>query len=340
MSKNLIPVCFHPTTVAFCDDNRRYLDKLLLKLNHHIALYQLWDDPKRLIHYLQTSYQPNSFTQLCISHPEEDYFEKRHIEVDVRKIREQVYQPRRFDEISVLVMDYVMPSMNGVELCRALSDVPIKKLMLTGEGDESLAVNAFNEGLIDKFIMKSDRDFYENLNHSIFQLQYEYFQDLSKTILNSITENLLHHPNAILSNPVYQQFFKKILKNSDFSEFYLTDPEGSFMFLDQFAAPTWLAVKDQNGLRSDFETARFGDPLPNPAVLTALKQHELMLYAFSDSDQEVIPADWLSQGLLHQAAPVENSENLFYSLIHEAKTYQLEKQVMAFHTRLKQEGFA
>ena len=68
---------------------------------------------------------------------------------------------------SVLVVDYSMPQMNGVDLCEALRHLPCKKILFTGAADEKVAVDAFNRGLIDRYIKKSDDDALDRLESEI-----------------------------------------------------------------------------------------------------------------------------------------------------------------------------
>ncbi len=80
--------------------------------------------------------------------------DRRIIDLDIPAIHREIYNSKRFLENTVLVIDYAMPVMHGMEVCKELSHLPIKKLMLTGEADDKLAVQAFNQKLINKFIRK------------------------------------------------------------------------------------------------------------------------------------------------------------------------------------------
>jgi CheY-like chemotaxis protein len=46
----------------------------------------------------------------------------------------------------VLVVDYSMPQMNGVEVCEALRHLPCKKILFTGAADEKVAVERLQSG--------------------------------------------------------------------------------------------------------------------------------------------------------------------------------------------------
>lgn len=62
--------------------------------------------------------------------------------------------PARTELTKVLVLDYLMPGRDGLDTLRDLADWPGHRVLLTGAFDETLAVDAFNAGLIDQFIVK------------------------------------------------------------------------------------------------------------------------------------------------------------------------------------------
>jgi CheY-like chemotaxis protein len=59
-----------------------------------------------------------------------------------------IYEPSRFNNIAVLVVDYSMPTINGIEFCKQLGDKHVYKILLTAEADSDIAINAFNDGII------------------------------------------------------------------------------------------------------------------------------------------------------------------------------------------------
>ena len=64
-------------------------------------------------------------------------------------------QGARFRLNTVIVLDYAMPGMNGMELAHRLRDVAGAKLLLTGEAGPGLAVEAFNADLIHAYRPKA-----------------------------------------------------------------------------------------------------------------------------------------------------------------------------------------
>ena len=59
---------------------------------------------------------------------------------------------------TVIITDYLLPGMNGIEFLEALSqkykDIPV--IMITGQGDENIAVKAMKSGAIDYLVKSGD----------------------------------------------------------------------------------------------------------------------------------------------------------------------------------------
>ena len=59
---------------------------------------------------------------------------------------------------TVIITDYLLPGMNGIEFIEALSqknkDIPV--IMITGQGDENIAVRAMKSGAIDYLVKSGD----------------------------------------------------------------------------------------------------------------------------------------------------------------------------------------
>ena len=63
-------------------------------------------------------------------------------------------------DIAVVVSDYIMPEMNGIELFSRLKTMApdIKRILLTGKGDMKTAISAINECDVFRFILKPWND--------------------------------------------------------------------------------------------------------------------------------------------------------------------------------------
>ncbi len=79
--------------------------------------------------------------------------------------------PVRYQLTQVAVVDYSMPAMDGFQVLAALHDWPGMRILLTGRADDQLAVDAFNQGLIQQFVPKQAADMVQRLLAAIRRLQ-------------------------------------------------------------------------------------------------------------------------------------------------------------------------
>jgi len=121
----------------------------------------------------------------------------------------------QLDQINptVIITDYLMPGMNGIEFLEILNqqniDAPV--IMITGQGDENIAVRAIKSGAKD-YLVKSG-DFFTLLPSVIERVVREKklkqslhaserrFQDLAESTINWLWEMDVHG-KYVYSNPV------------------------------------------------------------------------------------------------------------------------------------------
>jgi len=123
----------------------------------------------------------------------------------------------RLDQINptVIITDYLMPGMNGIEFLELLNqqDIDSPVIMITGQGDENIAVRAMKSGAKD-YLVKSG-DFFTLLPSVIERVIRERelkqslhaserrFQDLAESVFNWLWE-IDVHGRYIYSNPVVE----------------------------------------------------------------------------------------------------------------------------------------
>lgn len=319
MNHQGIACCYHPTTVVFVDDNRKFLNSLRLELDRKNSNFLFYDDPISALQYLNDDYQASPFINRCLLHPEESYTDHRNIDINVRAIHEEIYNPDRFNEVSVVVVDYAMPGLNGLELCQQLKKNNYKIILLTGEADDKLAIDAFNKGIIQRFIRKDDSKFAFTLNSLIAELQHEYFLELSEIVINGLTKNP-DHPVSSLKDPAFVDFFHNFFRNQQLSEYYLMQATGSFLFLDLYGKPSWLVISDDEELTAFASLAEDDDA--DTTITNALKNRQMLPYFHSDKDFETRPSAW--QKYLHPAQKLVGQTVYYYTYITDAKNYDIQ----------------
>ncbi len=234
---------YFPTTVVFVDDNAGFLRGLELKLPQELA-YVLYESPRRALQRLRQPSELPPLYQRCFSHyrnstPEAEG--ERLIHLDLSLIEREISNPMRFTEISTVFVDYDMPAMDGLELCERIDNPYVRKVMLTGVADEKVAVAAFNEGLIHRFINKSDPDAIDKIRDALVDMQGAYFRGISEMLRSSL---MLGSP-GFLADREFAAFFAELRGRERFVEYYLVDDPHGFLLLRDTGELSRLVVHHQ-----------------------------------------------------------------------------------------------
>lgn len=243
--------CRFPTTLVMVDDNEDFLQSFRLSLIGKDPV-QLFTNPHKALDYIKSSYRPYSSSKY-----------KRSGFQDIRELHKTVYNSKRYETVSVVVVDYSMPEMDGLNFCRELISHPVKKILLTGEATDSIAVSAFNEGIIDHFVRKDTEPLDLSLNFAIARWREEYFSDLSKDVLSYLFEI-----PKVIALPERRQIWADTCNKIQFkglSERYLLDDNGSELMIDVDKTPHWLIIRTEEQIETLYETAK-ETALPNNVI--------------------------------------------------------------------------
>ena len=180
MLKQAIPSFSFPTTVFMIDDNVEFLKSIAIGLPSEAATYNFYSDPKKALELINEKYTSNRFARGLVNLIDEEEFEHRTLDVNVRDLYRIMYNKSRFQQISTVVVDYNMPGMDGIEFCKSIKNPHIQKILLTSIVDERKAVEVLNEGLIHTFIRKQSPNVMQLLSQALSQAQQRYFLDLSR----------------------------------------------------------------------------------------------------------------------------------------------------------------
>lgn len=223
MLKKVIPVIYWPTKIVFIDDDYPS-SKLISRLFRSNATV-IFSNPNEGIKFI------NENTTRVSDEEEHAYDLEESAEKNqffaIKSLYKKIYKPIRFDEISTLVIDYDMPQCDGLSAIEKIVNSGIKKILLTGVADEAVAVEAFNQGKINRYVKKLEENADLKLREHVAALQMDYFIEKA----NKITER-----NPILRSTLENSFvidvFSKLVKEKNVIEFYLIDEFGSFLMVD------------------------------------------------------------------------------------------------------------
>jgi CheY-like chemotaxis protein len=166
------------------------------------------------------------------------------VQFDFSKIIQIANNPDRYNTLSVLICDHMMPDMTGIELCKRLENKALKKILLTGIADENSVIEAFNWDIINRYVKKNDANSINELKSHIKEMVLQYFIELSEN-LKSISLKL-----TILSDPKFISFFDKLINEHNISEYYLIDKNGSYLLIDKNGKKSVLAIMTDDDLEA------------------------------------------------------------------------------------------
>lgn len=217
--KSKIPLYFYPTQIVFVDDNPEFLNTLSLAFSSQFNV-KSFDNTDSALKYLNEHQREAKL----IANDEKP---KPQGDSDAWVKKVLTHQNiRRFDElrikeVSVLVVDYSMPTMNGIEFCEKIKNSAIKKILLTGYATPAEAVRAFNNSTIHYYLKKNDENMLQELEDAIHQLQHAYFNELS----SSLKTEAIDSGTPFFADPKLARYFEESCESLGVSEYYyLTNP--------------------------------------------------------------------------------------------------------------------
>ena len=244
---------FHPTTVVLVDDNEAFLHSLTLEMPASMAFHG-FTSPEAALDFLN---EPNELPPLvdrCFT-LERSHDTQAVIHLDLGLIEQEINHLQRFRRVSVVLVDYAMPSVDGLEFCERLLDPYPRRAMLTGVADEKLAVEAFNAGLIHRYIPKHKATAVEAVIAFIAELEREYFNQYLARLRTALTIN----PPGFLVDPEVAVHVQQLLQDERVAEYYLvTDPPG-FLMLRSNGSVLRLVLLDDSSRRQQIELVRHFD---------------------------------------------------------------------------------
>lgn len=298
---------YYPTTVFFVDDDKIFSSVLKKQM---ISFFQCetHDSPKQASEILLNRHS-NILDEMAF-HSESHESDNLAPHISTLGFKWQVLQeklenPNRMNDVSVVVVDYMMPELNGVDFCRILKKSPIKKIMLTGNADHAMAVRAFNEGLIDGFIVKDSENLVIQLSTMIKNLQYEFFLSQVDRNLGGIREieNVITDSNMI-------SFYETMVTKFNAVEYCLLDKFGSLLLVNQLGQENIIAISHRKQLKTFAEIA---EDQGESMIASELAEGNKLIYFKHQTDTLLPASSW--KFLMHQAYPLPQKENTYYAII-------------------------
>jgi CheY-like chemotaxis protein len=265
--------CFFPTTVVFVDDNTLFLNELTETIATPNVIFKKFDDPIKALKYINETSATNRLDCTALTrNGEESTSNERSVLLNINRLHQEIYSFDRFSKISTVITDYSMPGMNGIELCTNIADSNIQKILLTAIADERVAINAFNDNRINRFIRKEANAFEKSVIESVNDSLYHYFSFYTDALSKYFPLNHRTH----LKDPAFSNFFFTTCLDKSCVEYYMLDSFGGYLFLNADGKPTFLCVLTEDEMSRLVNLAiELGEVSQD--VVDKLKSREYML---------------------------------------------------------------
>jgi CheY-like chemotaxis protein len=306
-----LPLFYYPTTTLWLDDEPLFLETMLHVFGQQqkILPYQA---PQQCLQFLETYQEPlqqYNFLQCDKDNENVDLLSSTPINFDITAIAGLLNNPARFDEISVLVVDYHMPNINGFEFCQQTTAFSFQKLLLTGNTEETKAIEGFNDGLIQRFVQKSADNMRAKLSQYIAELSLQYFQRMTSPLLTYLQSNL----NLPQSNPEFIRFFTDYRTENNLQEFYLLDKQGSYLCINKSGQQSVLLIHTQNSLSAWLEMYTEDANLNTEQAAAVAAGKQLPFFGIGQDAWQIDNITWETH--FHAGQRLSPGSDYFYSPI-------------------------
>jgi len=157
-----------PGSIFLLDDDPDYLDlmALLLPPERHVRLFLRPHGCLQHMREEQKDWAADCYRQETVV----DLWRQGRPLIP-QMLRYWARHPQRYGLTHVGVSDHMMPGLSGLEVFGQLrAGWPGARVLLTGQADERVAVDAFNHGLIDQYIAKQSAEMASLLARSLERL--------------------------------------------------------------------------------------------------------------------------------------------------------------------------
>ncbi|MDR1335150.1 MAG: response regulator [Holosporaceae bacterium] len=279
---------FFPTTVVFIDDDISFVNALTNKIeNGKSFIVSKHYDPLNTLEMINSISCSNSFGHFEVAGNKDDDPDQESVAFDISKLHREVYNRDRFSKISVVVVDYMMPEIDGITFCSKIADKNIQRILLTGVSDVKIAIKAFNEGQINRFIRKATENLVEEITESINKSINRYFSVQTA----EVARHLCAYEYSHLKDPIFADFFFKSYFSERCAEYYMLDTYGSYMFLDSGGHATLLSIMSENELNRITQFA-IESGIATRDVLKKLQSRKFLLAIHRQNGQLPSVIEW------------------------------------------------
>lgn len=309
---------YHPTRVVFVDDDRAFLNLLPLRLGGGIPFLR-FESPRELLAEIKSGRLQAALDLDCWdAYPAEGDRQglEQVVSFDTSMIYMRVFNRSRFGLVSVVVIDYQMPEMSGLDLCRQLAHLPCKRILLTGQADEALAVHAFNEGLIDMYLPKLHPRLDTELNLAIQRFQFRFLElgtELITKVLNAADP-------VIWGDDAFARFFNQVCADRGIVEYYAVSRPHGYLLVNARGQAELMLFYDDAELDAQYASAT-ASRAPEGVAAQLQSRRSALYFPHDDAEWVLAEAQWWEACVaLH---PFPGRDDRYYALVGDPRPFMV-----------------
>lgn len=299
-----------PTTVLVLHNNSPFVSSLIPLLDIHNSVYQILNCPYRALEIINSKSAFNNPVEQNLKRPSSKILESRTIFLYVNTIYRELFNSKRFNLISTIVIDYDTMGISCFDLCNKIQNPYIRKVILIGEAEEQIAIDAFNNGQIDGFVKTNiKKKTVNNLNRLIKKLQNEYF-----FYLGLLAQDIIkHYPEeeTAFGKFFFRKFLCGIFEKYSIIEFYLIESIGSYLMINSSGDTSILYLRNTDQMDAIYHEIK--------SVTTVLKnikenlKNKKYILCYISRQNESLPEYSQWEKYMEKAVPIENTD-FFYAI--------------------------
>ncbi|MBN8828921.1 MAG: hypothetical protein J0H68_09460 [Sphingobacteriia bacterium] len=306
-----------PTNIVIVDDDEQFLNALLSALPDDKNYYTVFSDPIQALEYLV---KHNHLSLLDAKNILATYKEKGTWYLDINEVATEIENPDRFSSISVLIIDYKMKDINGLEVLKKIKGKNIKKILLSGVADESIANTAFNEKLIDNYIRKQDIDFISKLKQLIDLYHKSHF---------NIALPFEANEDHFFTDVTYKNILDDLIEREKIVEYYQIDSKGSLLLFNSEGVGFIFFITDDEEIEDDIISLK-EEKCPKYLIDKLITREKMLLnYHFLNNEKDNF------ENSFYPLYPLPGQKGLYYSIIKGIEHFAKKEKAFFYSFRNK-----
>jgi CheY-like chemotaxis protein len=286
-----MPLFNYPSTVVWVDDSEIFIKSIQKNSQEFNPNFiKTFECPLECLKFF-ANYKPanleESFLLSCKNYEESDLVDHAPTDINFEKICLAFEGDKIKEEVSVIIVDQNMPGMNGIDLCKQLSHLPIKKILLTGAITEDEVISAFNNRIIDCYIRKNSDKVIDDIKIHVKLLTEKYFSERSSALLSHLEADKKLH----FSDPAFISFFAEWCKKNNIIKYFFFDKLGNMRVIDDKNKVSNFIIYNNDTLNEFIHLNNLTDE-PNEFIQVISSKHKLPFFGERKNGWEIASNEW------------------------------------------------